>query len=72
LLVDVYWKRETAPVDESVYTASGDSGTTYRYGTTAQQYIYNWKAGTGGNYCVASSSMTARPLREQRSALTIR
>ena len=40
----------SAPVDESVYTASGDSGSTYRYDTTAQQYIYNWKTGTGGNY----------------------
>jgi hypothetical protein len=40
----------TAPVDESVYTASADSGTTYRYDATAQQYIYNWKTGTGGNY----------------------
>jgi hypothetical protein len=38
------------PVDESAYTASGDSGSTYRYDATAQQYIYNWKTGTGGNY----------------------
>lgn len=40
----------TAPVDESVYTASADSGLTYRYDATAGQYIYNWKTGTGGNY----------------------
>jgi hypothetical protein len=40
----------SAPVDESVYTASGDSGSTYRYDAAAQQYIYNWKTGTGGNY----------------------
>ena len=37
-------------VDETAYTASGDSGSTYRYDATAQQYIYNWKTGTGGNY----------------------
>jgi hypothetical protein len=40
----------SAPVDETVYTASADSGTTYRWDATAQQYIYNWKTGTGGNY----------------------
>jgi hypothetical protein len=40
----------SAPVDESVYTASADSGSTYRYDATAQQYLYNWKTGTGGNY----------------------
>jgi hypothetical protein len=40
----------SAPVDETVYTASADSGSTYRYDATAQQYIYNWKTGTGGNY----------------------
>jgi hypothetical protein len=40
----------SAPVDESVYTSSADSGTTYRWDSTAQQYIYNWKTGAGGNY----------------------
>jgi hypothetical protein len=38
----------TVPVDESVYTASADSGSVYRY--DGQQYIYNWKTGNGGNY----------------------
>jgi hypothetical protein len=41
----------SAPVDESIYTASTDSGSDYRYDATAQQYIYNWKApSTSGNY----------------------
>lgn len=41
----------SAPVDETVYTASADSGSIYKYDSTAQQYIYNWKApSTGGNY----------------------
>ena len=38
------------PVDESAYGDVADSGTTYRWDSTAQQYIYNWKTGTGGNY----------------------
>jgi len=40
------------PVDETVYAASADSGSTYRYDGTAQQYIYNWKtaAGSAGFY----------------------
>jgi hypothetical protein len=38
------------PVGESVYSASADSGSTYRYDAAAQQFIYNWKTGTGGNY----------------------
>ncbi|MEU4606332.1 PxKF domain-containing protein [Kribbella sp. NPDC023972] len=39
------------PVDESLYTASADSGSTYRYDSSAQQYIYNWKTpNTGGSY----------------------
>ena len=40
----------TAPVDETVYTASADSGSTFKYDSTAGQYAYNWKTGTGGNY----------------------
>jgi hypothetical protein len=40
----------SAPIDESVYPISADSGTTYRYDATAGQYIYNWKTATGGSY----------------------
>jgi hypothetical protein len=40
----------TAPVDETAYAASADSGSSYRYDATAQQYVYNWKTGPGGNY----------------------
>lgn len=49
-LTPVKGSATTAPVDETAYTASADSGMTYRYDATAQQYIYNWKTGTGGNY----------------------
>jgi hypothetical protein len=38
----------SAPVDESLYAASADSGSSYRF--DSGQYIYNWKTGTGGNY----------------------
>lgn len=41
----------TAPVDETVYPVSADSGSAFKYDATAQQYLYNWKTGsTGGNY----------------------
>ncbi|MCU1525476.1 MAG: hypothetical protein JWO18_2370, partial [Microbacteriaceae bacterium] len=36
------------PVDESLYSATADSGSTYRYDTS--QYLYNWKSTTSGNY----------------------
>ena len=36
------------PVDESLYTAAADSGSSYR--GDGGQYIYNWKTGTGGHY----------------------
>ncbi|HET8596012.1 MAG TPA: PxKF domain-containing protein, partial [Intrasporangium sp.] len=50
-LAPVKGSATSAPVDESVYTASADSGSDYRYDATAQQYIYNWKApSAGGNY----------------------
>lgn len=39
------------PVDETLQTVSADSGSTFRYDATAQQYIYNWKTpSTGGSY----------------------
>ena len=40
----------SAPIDETVYSASPGSGSTYRYDATSQQYSYNWKTGSGGNY----------------------
>lgn len=50
-LTPVKGSATSAPVDETVYSATGDSGSTFRYDATAQQYIYNWKTGnTGGNY----------------------
>jgi hypothetical protein len=39
------------PIDETAVTVSADSGSTYKYDATSQQYIYNWKTpSTGGNY----------------------
>ncbi|MGY1778843.1 OmpL47-type beta-barrel domain-containing protein [Geodermatophilus sp. SYSU D01036] len=49
-LTPVKGNTTSAPVDETVYAASTDSGTTYRYDGSAAQYVYNWKSGTGGNY----------------------
>lgn len=49
-LTPVKGSTTTAPVDESAYSAAADSGFDYKYDATAQQYIYNWKTGAGGNY----------------------
>ncbi|MGY1725621.1 OmpL47-type beta-barrel domain-containing protein [Geodermatophilus sp. SYSU D01062] len=50
-LTPVKGNATSAPVDETVYNASTDSGSTYRYDGSAAQYIYNWKSGsTSGNY----------------------
>lgn len=39
------------PVDETAVTVAADSGSTFRYDATAQQYIYNWKTpSNGGSY----------------------
>jgi hypothetical protein len=41
----------TATVDESLFGAAADSGTTYRFDASARQYIYNWSTGTAAkNY----------------------
>ena len=32
----------SAAVDESTYSDPASSGTTFRYDTTTQQYLYNW------------------------------
>lgn len=41
----------SVPVDETVYSPTGDSGSDYRYDAAGQLYIYNWKTGSaGGNY----------------------
>ena len=40
----------SAPVDEAVYPLAADSGAAFRYDATSQQYVYNWKTGTGGHY----------------------
>jgi hypothetical protein len=50
-LTPVLGAKMSMPVDETAVTVSADSGSTYRYDATAQQYIYNWKTpNTGGNY----------------------
>jgi hypothetical protein len=41
----------TATVDESLFGAAADSGTTYRFDASARQYIYNWStAAAAKNY----------------------
>jgi hypothetical protein len=50
-LTPVLGAKMSMPVDETAVTVSADSGSTFRYDATAQQYIYNWKTpSTGGNY----------------------
>jgi TRAP-type uncharacterized transport system substrate-binding protein len=40
-----------APVDEAVYSLPADSGSSYKYDASAQQYAFNWKSGSkAGNY----------------------
>ena len=38
----------TAPVDETAYSDPASSGSTYRWDSTAQQYIYNWGSPRNG------------------------
>lgn len=42
----------TAPVGESLYSAAVDSGSTFRWSSSDQQYLYNWgtSAGDKGSY----------------------
>jgi hypothetical protein len=42
----------SAPVDETVYSDTATSGTTFQWDATGQQYIYNWstKSQTAGYY----------------------
>ncbi|NUS51692.1 MAG: hypothetical protein HOQ22_11725 [Nocardioidaceae bacterium] len=48
-LTPVKGSATSAPVDESAYTMSADSGSDYRY--DSGQWVYNWKTpSTGGSY----------------------
>jgi hypothetical protein len=50
-LTPVLGAKMSMPVDETTVTVSADSGSTFRYDATAQQYMYNWKTpSTSGNY----------------------
>ena len=50
-LTPVKGSSTSAPVDETAYSASADSGSTFRYDSTEQQYLYHWKTtNAGGNY----------------------
>ena len=50
-LTPVAGAKMSLPVDETVQTVTADSGTTFKYDATAQQYLYNWKTpSTGGSY----------------------
>jgi hypothetical protein len=42
----------TSPVNESLFSTTGDSGGTFRWDSSGQQYIYNWNtsSGQGGYY----------------------
>jgi hypothetical protein len=40
----------TAPVDETDFGGTADSGSTYRYDSGSQQYQYNWKTSGAGYY----------------------
>jgi hypothetical protein len=49
-LTPVMGSAMTAPINEPFFPYAADTGTTYRYDSSAQQYIYNWKTAIGGTY----------------------
>jgi hypothetical protein len=49
-LAPVRGSATSAPIDESLYSATADSGSVYKYDATAQQWSYNWKSLTAGYY----------------------
>jgi len=49
-LTPVKGSTTSAPIDESSYTLAADSGSSYKYDATAQQWQYNWKSLTAGYY----------------------
>jgi hypothetical protein len=49
-LTPVKGSATSAQIDESLYSATADSGSSYKYDATAQQWQYNWKSLAAGYY----------------------